>query len=143
MSQPYVSGTFCDDVRREDNGKLLLIGCYNSNMIVREFPFTPARLCLHFNVIFRTESAPQKVVVTVKKDGEKMIGFEMGVDTPPDQSPLSSIGGGLDLPPTQYDKPALIETEFELDNVIHQGPSLYIETGNLPPLGQVEIKADN
>jgi hypothetical protein len=31
-------GLVCDDVRREDNGKLILIGVYSSNMIVRELP---------------------------------------------------------------------------------------------------------
>ncbi len=31
-------GFVCDEVRREDNGKLILIGVYSSNIIVRELP---------------------------------------------------------------------------------------------------------
>jgi hypothetical protein len=31
-------GLVCDDVRREDNGKLLLIGVYSSSIIVGELP---------------------------------------------------------------------------------------------------------
>jgi hypothetical protein len=31
-------GFVCDEVRREDNGKLILIGVYSSNIVVRELP---------------------------------------------------------------------------------------------------------
>ena len=32
------SGIVCDEVRREDNGKLILIGVYPSNIVVAELP---------------------------------------------------------------------------------------------------------
>ena len=35
----------CDDVRKEDNGKILLIGVYSSDILVRQFPFKK-NLCL-------------------------------------------------------------------------------------------------
>lgn len=44
----------CDDSRREDNGKLLFIGVYGSNMIFPDLP-TTTRLCLVLN--FSAEKA--------------------------------------------------------------------------------------
>ena len=40
----------CDDIRREDNGKEILIGVYNDEMIVRTAP--AALTSLHFRVSF-------------------------------------------------------------------------------------------
>lgn len=31
---------FCDDIRQEQNGKLLLIGVYTGTMVISSFPFT-------------------------------------------------------------------------------------------------------
>lgn len=40
------SAIFCDDVRREDNGKILMVGAYASEIIVSEFPATLILQCL-------------------------------------------------------------------------------------------------
>ena len=39
----------CDDTRKEDNGKLIFIGAYNSSMIVQNFPAAHI-LCLVMNI---------------------------------------------------------------------------------------------
>lgn len=38
--------TFCDDIRQEVNGKLILIGVYGADMLVPGFPAVLPRLCI-------------------------------------------------------------------------------------------------
>lgn len=37
----------CDDVRKEDNGKILLLGVYPENIVVPQFPFKMPSLCFY------------------------------------------------------------------------------------------------
>jgi hypothetical protein len=40
----------CDDVRREDNGKLIVLGMYTPDMAVQQIPFVMPTLCFLLNL---------------------------------------------------------------------------------------------
>ena len=63
----------CDDVRREDNGKFIIIGAYGSDIRVS---LTPANLRLSLLVAARSETEHQTLVsVRVTQDGKRI--FEL------------------------------------------------------------------
>ena len=63
----------CDDVRREDNGKLIIIGTYASDIRI---PSCSARLRLTILVAVRSETEHQSLVkIRVMQDGKQI--FEM------------------------------------------------------------------
>jgi len=74
-------GFVCDEVRREDNGKLILIGVYSSNLVVRELP---AALVLSLVVNLKSQ-VPVDVAMQfrVMLNGEKMRGGKGRVKLPP------------------------------------------------------------
>lgn len=44
------TGLLCDDIRREDNGKMILIGVYGRNLVPSSFPATFVISCLVIGV---------------------------------------------------------------------------------------------
>jgi hypothetical protein len=70
MSRPaeIQFGLICDDSRREDNGKLILIGVYAGNVVV---PALPATLVLTLVVFFEAlESVDSSIQLRVTLDTE-------------------------------------------------------------------------
>jgi hypothetical protein len=62
-------GIVCDDARREDNGKLLLVGVYAGNIIVPRFPAT-LLLCL---VIAVDAAGPYEVPLELRVKFDRRI----------------------------------------------------------------------
>ncbi len=60
----------CDDVRREDNGKLIIIGLYGSDITLSSYP---ANLRLSILVAVRSKTEHQTLVkMRIMRDGERM-----------------------------------------------------------------------
>jgi len=49
----------CDDVRREDTGKEILIGVYNRAIVVEAFPVKLAQLVVHLHIEMISQSAKE------------------------------------------------------------------------------------
>lgn len=79
-STPSGHSIFCDDVRNEANGKQILIGVYNADMLVDSFPI----LLPNFSIVIRYQERknesdlPVKFVVTVPNPHDEKI-FEVDV----------------------------------------------------------------
>lgn len=47
---PFMHALLCDDVRREEGGKLSIMGIYNRDLLLLAFPATLPKLCLVMSV---------------------------------------------------------------------------------------------
>jgi hypothetical protein len=77
----FVSLVMCDDCRREDNGKEILIGTYAGSMLVTTIPFVLPTFALRFEVIPHRSEYKRAVAVLVNPKGEEVFRLEatMGV----------------------------------------------------------------
>ena len=68
----------CDDIRREDNGKEIIIGVYSSGILVRSFP---ADLSLAFSIQFRADKTGDVRLEArvLGPRGTPLIGMQLGV----------------------------------------------------------------
>ncbi len=83
----------CDDVRREDNGKFIIIGAYGSDIRVSS---TPANLRLSLLVAARSETEHQTPVsVRVTQDGKRIFELPEPLEffVPSQEIALFSLGG--------------------------------------------------
>jgi hypothetical protein len=83
-------GIVCDEVRREDNGKLLLIGVYSSSIIVQQLPAVlvlslvlgvdndkPAEAAMEFRVLLNEIQLRRgKGVLNVRSAGQNLIAIQ-------------------------------------------------------------------
>ena len=83
----------CDDVRREDNGKFIIIGAYGSDIRVSS---TPANLRLSLLVAARSETEHRTPVsVRVTQDGKRIFELPEPLEffMPTQEIALFSLGG--------------------------------------------------
>ena len=83
----------CDDVRREDNGKFIIIGAYGSDIQVSSIP---ANLRLSLLVAVRSEIEHQTLVsVRVNQDGKEIFEIPNPLEfpLPAQEMALFSLGG--------------------------------------------------
>jgi len=79
----YGYSIFCDDIRNEPGGKLSFIGCYNAVMfVVREFPVTLPKFCVHFYVFSPATQPYTSVVARCYIPGEDQPIAEEPIDVP-------------------------------------------------------------
>lgn len=101
----------CDDVRREDNGKLIIIGAYASDIRV---PSYPANLRLNILVAVRSETEHQvSVSIRVMRDGERILEMNRGLEItiPAQDISLFSISGLL----VSAEKDATLDFQVRFD----------------------------
>jgi hypothetical protein len=83
----------CDDVRREDNGKFIIIGAYGSDIRVSS---TLANLRLSLLVAVRSETEHQTLVnIRVRQDGKGIFQLKKALEfhVPAQDIALLSLGG--------------------------------------------------
>lgn len=73
ISGRTLSGFFCDDIRHEVNGKVTLVGCYEGDLQVPEFPALLPRICAVVRVLTPMAHPLRQVRFTVMKDEEQLI----------------------------------------------------------------------
>jgi hypothetical protein len=100
----------CDDVRREDNGKDIIIGVYSGGIIINELP---APLALKVWIQLRHSGAGQtKLRVEINLEGENLAGVEMMMGT------QAEVGAGSLFTPTV---PVLLTKEGMVSVTLQQG----------------------
>lgn len=101
---------FCDDVRREDNGKELLVGVYSGNITV---PFLPLNLSLSFWMAYSTNGTGQ-IPFQFRLVGPHEVQFSHGSGTlilGEQLAPMASLAIGGLLVPMQV--PGEIRLDFK------------------------------
>jgi len=86
----------CDDVRREDNGKLIIIGAYASDILI---PSRSANLRLTILVAVRSETEHQSLVkIRVMQDGKQIFEMKEELEISIAAQDISSISiGGMPI----------------------------------------------
>ena len=105
---------FCDDIRQENNGKFLIIGCYSDSMVVSSFPYSGALCALVYTEKIR---APSKCRFEYRlQTGATLAKVEMELNLPPGaqtpriaQIPVPSV-------PISLSSPNIIELWFAVGN---------------------------
>lgn len=72
MSNRFVHTIYCDDVRREVDNKISLIGCYQGDMLVSAIPGVLPKLCAVVTVATPYEEPFKQLEVLLTKDGEEL-----------------------------------------------------------------------
>jgi hypothetical protein len=76
----------CDDVRREDNGKEILIGVYNDKIVIdRQPPFLLPTLCVRF--VMKIDSGEHKIDLSI---------------TGPDRNEIVKLTTNINVPTAEY-----------------------------------------
>ena len=73
---PFLSTTYCDDIRQEVGGKLSLIGVYNGVMYVPQFPATLPKLWIKATYVCNHDDPPKSLKMRVYKDNEPMVDLD-------------------------------------------------------------------
>ncbi|SIO60677.1 hypothetical protein SAMN05444165_4959 [Paraburkholderia phenazinium] len=135
----HLAVTYCDDVRLELHNKMSLIGIYQQNMIVPDFPSRVLRLCIVLQP-FSPKTMPYKRVrLGVYRDGALF--SEAHIDPP-----ASSWEGKPEeflavMVPFIFENVEFADrTKFQVraifdDQDIVPGPSLVVEKGIPSPAG--------
>jgi hypothetical protein len=71
-----VSLIMCDDCRREDNGKDILIGTYSGSMLSPVVPFVLPSFALRFEIIPKQQEYKKVVVIMKNPQGEDVFRIE-------------------------------------------------------------------
>ncbi len=101
----------CDDIRREVNGKLILIGIYSDSIIVGAFP---AALKLRYYVEYLlNESTQTELHFRISTNG---VSPAASIDASIEVEGIATVAA-LDLPPTTitFKEPTTLELSFSLD----------------------------
>ena len=144
--KPFLSTTFCDDIRQEVGGKQSFIGVYNTVMYVPTFPVTLPKLCVV--AIYTTPSSdpPRSLKFRVLKGTEPMV----DMDATPDylkqlaeaRDPVVLIPHGIQrvispqsqvcFSPLQLDGPCILRVVAMTEKGEVPGPGLQIQQQERP-----------
>lgn len=132
MDKCYLHAVFCDDIRREEGGKVSLMGIYASHILFDHFPARMSKLCVHFSFVVFSETPPEALKFELKKDDEIIhaselaeLAFTLTDDPEPN---VYRVSGGFELPPTEYTGPCMFSLTGEVDSKSVIGPKLKITT---------------
>ena len=70
MIERHVQTIYCDDIRKEVNGKLSYIGVYSGSLYVKKFPITLPKLALSVKVISPIDKPLESMTLRILKDEE-------------------------------------------------------------------------
>lgn len=120
---------FADDVRREDNGKLLLIGVYLDDLIVPKFPAAIMGLNLCVVSAWPANRGPIDLTLRVYQGDKQILEIpDIGSEVPSQdgaQGPsllprVRRLRSFLRLPPLMFDGPTAIRVRLESEGVVHR-----------------------
>lgn len=99
---------FCDDIRREDNGKMILIGVYMDDLVPSSIPLT---FPLSLWVTFKSEEADAgKLSIILTLPGGKHVKMHADMEEMPAGSNVSFIFGGV---PVEIREPGMITVQLQ------------------------------
>lgn len=92
---PYGSVIFCDDIREEKSGKIILIGCYGSEIAIgSSLPTVLPQLCISCRLVFDVFSGSKPVEIKVAMPGEAFDTASMITPLNLDANDLLTWGAG-------------------------------------------------
>ena len=74
----FAYSIFCDDIRHEVNGKLSLIGTYDTQLLIPKFPATVSKLCVIVTVVTSPNEPFSDAYVSGKLGDQEL--FKLHVD---------------------------------------------------------------
>lgn len=78
MINRYIDATYCDDIRHENSGKMILIGVYSSIMYVPSYPVVLPKLCISIKAVTPASTPFEKLIMRIYRDDELL--FEVSAD---------------------------------------------------------------
>lgn len=120
----FAYSIFCDDIRHEVNGKLSLIGTYDTQLFVPKFPATISKLCAIVTII-TSEDEPFSDIRIKGSFGDQEL-FNLHIDRSqldaaaadkqrPETGPIRKIQTMGILSPVSFDAPGKITVEVLAD----------------------------
>lgn len=106
---------FCDDIRREHNGKFILIGIYQGSLVTRGFPIAP-QLATYVDIRGVPEGVHKfDIRAEYESDGETMdvATLTNHVDVTDGDLPTIIQGSGMDL---AVEKPGTLKIWLSVDD---------------------------
>lgn len=99
---------FCDDMRREDNGKFFILGLYGHGIVIKDpnnDPYGPKHITIAIGVIFTSDADGHcEVMLQLEVPGPKTMEFKVGFDQTlkPNNNEFQFIPlKGINIPITQ------------------------------------------
>jgi hypothetical protein len=141
---------FCDDIRAEVGNKLSLMGCYDSVMLVSQFPITLPKLCFLMTATTPSDRPFQQLKFRLYKNEELLheleidanqLGMQHSAKTPTtmeeDVKSLRAMRGAMQLSPLTIEGPCYFKVRVvtEEEHPL-RGGALLITTasnGDSPP----------
>lgn len=126
---------FCDDVRHELNGKLSLMGIYNIEMYVSNFPITLPKVCAFFELRLPPDvDVNTEAILTVMKGTEKVSSISVAIPSPETRSKSSHgkppahlrFAGAMEFPSMVFIEPTLLEVAAQIGDQSIIGGRLWV-----------------
>lgn len=134
MTERFMWGMFCDDIRQELTGKLTIVGCYSGEMFVPSFPFKVPKICVHFQIVTSKDRPFQFINVRLKKSSEVMVEVALepqlnkragrGAD---DSYSRHMFMGALEIPFLEFTEECILELSAETEEGVIVGPKLRVK----------------
>lgn len=101
----HLSVIYADDLRQEIDGKVTIVGMYQSQMLVPTFPITLPKLAVLMTAITPAEQPFGKVTLQLLKDDEILQSFEMDLS-------------GQEVSSPEFDPDGIATMELQFANIV-------------------------
>lgn len=137
----YAVAIFSDDIRREDNGKLMYIGMYTDAMMIPRFPFHMIKLCVSVQLYTPTAVPISKAKLEIIYNDQQSFAIDIDIDTA-DLQPVTSSTGELmhcirmEFIAQNYvfNEPGYLKVNILADGDLVPCIGLDVKEGSAPPL---------
>jgi hypothetical protein len=123
----HLSVIYADDLRQEIDGKITIVGMYQTQMLVPAFPITLPKLAVLMTAVTPAEQPFGKVTLQLLKDSEILQNIEMDLSGQDIPLPKSDAGGI----PTMELQFANIISPLQLDGPCKLKARLVTELGTI------------
>lgn len=124
----FIQAIYCDDIRREDTGKLCFIGVYQGFLYANQFPITLPKFCIYLNIVTPATQPFEPSLLRVYKDDEILRenkiteaitarGVQLASEMPTDAIDQRAIvlNAFHTFSPFQLDEPCFLRVRLESD----------------------------
>ncbi len=81
-SNIYATCFFCDDIRHENNGKEIIIGKYNSDMMIPSIPHVFKTLNIQTSLYYPIEKPEEVTSIEILRDNEEIVKINIELPSP-------------------------------------------------------------
>jgi hypothetical protein len=122
----FVFATYCDDIREEKSGKLTLVGCYGSDLIVEKASdpvLVLPKLCAQIHIVTPVERPLERVIIRAFL--------------------AETLLGELTLPTTAFATPANLASDAALIGVMATMTFVPFAVPELPSKLRIEVETED